>query len=64
MPHFVVLSFCLVSTLSAGARRLHDTGRSGWWQLLNLTIIGAIPVLIWECSSGTKGPNRYGPPPS
>ena len=24
----------LLPTLAAGARRLHDTGRSGWWQLI------------------------------
>ncbi len=36
---FLVL---LVPSLAAGARRLHETGRSGWWQLLWL-----LPVLGW-----------------
>jgi uncharacterized membrane protein YhaH (DUF805 family) len=31
-----------VPLLAVGARRLHETGRSGWWQLLNL-----LPVLGW-----------------
>ena len=35
----------IVPGLAVGARRLHDTNRSGWWQLLYLTIIG-IPVVI------------------
>ena len=45
---------------SLAARRLHDVNRSGWWQLLNLTIIG-IPVLIfWYLERGHKGSNQWG----
>ena len=29
------------------ARRLHDVNRSGWWQLIPLTIIGIIPWFYW-----------------
>lgn len=47
---------------SAGARRLHDTNRSGWWQLLYITIIGIIPVIIWTASKGSEQENQYGPP--
>ncbi len=43
------------------ARRLHDTGRSGWWQLLWVTCIGAIPLLIWLATEGTPGENAFGP---
>ena len=32
----------LLPSLAIGARRLHDTSRSGWWQLLWL-----IPILGW-----------------
>jgi uncharacterized membrane protein YhaH (DUF805 family) len=41
-----------VPLLSVSVRRLHDVGRSGWWLLIYLTIIG-IPVLIywWAKSS-------------
>ena len=31
--------------IAVGARRLHDTSRSGWWQLLYFTVIG-IPVVF------------------
>ena len=31
--------------IAVGARRLHDTSRSGWWQLLYFTGIG-IPVVF------------------
>ncbi len=49
-------------TWAVGARRLHDVGRSGWWQLLPITIIGIIPLLIWLCSKGDSLRNDYGQP--
>jgi uncharacterized membrane protein YhaH (DUF805 family) len=48
---------------AAGARRLHDVGRSGWWQLLEITIIGMIPLYIWMARDGDRATNEYGPPP-
>jgi len=44
------------------ARRLHDTDRSGWLQLLwFIPIIGWILLIIW-CAEAGK-PNRYGSAP-
>ena len=38
----------LVPSLSYGARRLHDMGRSGWWQLILLVpLIGAIVLIVF-----------------
>lgn len=51
-----------VPVVAAGARRLHDTNRSGWWQLIALTIIGAIPLIIWLASKGNEQENQYGNP--
>jgi uncharacterized membrane protein YhaH (DUF805 family) len=49
--------------LAVTIRRLHDTGRSGWWVLIALTIIGLIPLIIWYATRGTVGDNQYGPDP-
>ncbi|MGO9934217.1 MAG: DUF805 domain-containing protein [Steroidobacteraceae bacterium] len=48
--------------IAVTARRLHDTDRSGWLQLLwIIPIIGWIVLIIW-CAEPGK-PNRYGVPP-
>ena len=52
----------LLPALSVWARRLHDVGRSGWWMLIFITVIGMIPLLIWYISVGTRSKNKYGPP--
>ena len=45
-------------------RRLHDTGRSGWWFFIGLIpIIGTIALLIFLVTEGDRGENRYGPDP-
>jgi uncharacterized membrane protein YhaH (DUF805 family) len=49
----------LFPVIAAGARRLHDTNRSGWWQLLMLTVIGLIPLIIWWASEGNGEENKY-----
>ena len=36
----IIISFIIIlPSLAVGARRLHDTNRSGWWQLLQLPTI-------------------------
>ena len=37
----------LLPTLAVGARRLHDTGRSGWWQLLLIVPFGVIVLIVF-----------------
>ena len=50
--------------LAESIRRLHDLDRSGWWYLLIfIPLIGLIVLLIWYCTRGTVGPNRFGPDP-
>ncbi|MFC5468225.1 DUF805 domain-containing protein [Cohnella suwonensis] len=53
----------IVPSLAVGARRLHDIGKSGWWQLIGLIpIIGLIILLIFYCTDSV-GDNQYGPNP-
>jgi uncharacterized membrane protein YhaH (DUF805 family) len=62
-----VLSFVfsigtLVPSIAVGARRLHDTDRSGWLQLLwFIPVIGWILLIVWMAQEGKS--NRYGVPP-
>ena len=44
----------LIPALAVGARRLHDVGKSGWWQLISITVIGLIPLIIWWAQPGGK----------
>jgi len=54
----------LVPSLAAGVRRLHDTDRSGWWLLIALIpLVGAIVLLVFYVSEGTRGDNRFGQDP-
>jgi len=51
----------LVPTLAAGARRLHDTGKSGWLQLVGfIPLVGWILLIYWEAQPGEPGANKYG----
>jgi uncharacterized membrane protein YhaH (DUF805 family) len=51
----------LIPSLAVGARRLHDTGRSGWWQLIHLVpLVGQIVLIVFWCQRGTEGANRFG----
>jgi uncharacterized membrane protein YhaH (DUF805 family) len=50
--------------LAVTVRRLHDTGRSGWFFLLALIpLVGGIILLIWFCTAGRSEDNQYGPNP-
>ncbi|WP_306131771.1 DUF805 domain-containing protein [Roseivivax marinus] len=51
----------LIPSFALGARRLHDIGRSGWWQLLILLpVVGLLVLIYWFAQRPEPGPNRYG----
>ncbi len=60
----MILALALLApSLGLGARRLHDTGRSGWFQLLGLIpIIGWIILIIWLAEKTHEVTNEYGTP--
>ncbi|WP_029904255.1 DUF805 domain-containing protein [Prevotella sp. 10(H)] len=47
----------IVPMFSAGIRRMHDVGKSGWYLLI------PIYSLILAITEGEKGDNQYGPDP-
>ena len=54
----------LLPGIGVSIRRLHDTGRSGWWLFIALVpIIGAIIILIFMVGDSQEGTNQYGPSP-
>lgn len=53
-----------VPAMALGVRRLHDTGRSGWWLLVSLVpLVGGIWFIVLMCLDGSAGGNRYGSRP-
>ena len=50
----------LVPSISIGARRLHDTGRSGWWQLIYLVPLIGMIVMIVFLVQDSHDENDYG----
>ena len=53
----------LLPGLGVAVRRLHDTGRSGWWVLLGLIpIIGWIVLIVFFVQD-SQADNQYGPTP-
>ncbi|MEO1570024.1 MAG: DUF805 domain-containing protein [Bacteroidota bacterium] len=53
----------LIPSLAVTVRRLHDTGRSGWWYLLSFVPFGTLLLLYFFVVEGDYGPNAYGPDP-
>ena len=64
--HYATLALIVLASYTVVAKRLHDRGRSGWWQLAAL-----VPVIGWAWLTlelfilpGSPGDNRYGPHPT
>ena len=53
-----------IPTLAVSIRRLHDTGRSGWWLFIGLIpLVGVIVLIIFMVQDSNPGENQYGPNP-
>jgi uncharacterized membrane protein YhaH (DUF805 family) len=54
----------LIPNISVGVRRLHDTGRTGWWLLLSfIPLIGLIVLIYFFVQDSEPAANQYGPSP-
>ena len=62
-PGLLTLVMVLALTLpwlAVSSRRLHDIGKSGWWQLLMLLpIIGTILLIIWWATNTKPAGDRF-----
>ena len=59
----IIILGLLIPYIAVQARRLHDIGKSGWLQLISLIpLIGAIILIVWSATEGTKKKNKYGAP--
>jgi uncharacterized membrane protein YhaH (DUF805 family) len=54
----------LLPAIGVSIRRLHDTGRTGWWLLLSfIPVIGTIILIVFYVQDSEEGTNEYGPNP-
>jgi uncharacterized membrane protein YhaH (DUF805 family) len=54
----------IVPSLAVQWRRLHDTGRSGWYWLMGfIPLAGPIILLVFYVMDSQPGANQYGPNP-
>lgn len=54
----------LIPSLAVLVRRLHDTGRSGWWILIAfIPVIGGIVLFVFTLLDSQESDNKWGPNP-
>lgn len=55
----------LLPMLAVAVRRLHDTGRTGWWLLIGLIFpfFGMLLLIWWWTQPSEPRPNAHGMPP-
>ena len=57
----IYLLALLVPGIAVAIRRLHDTGRSGWWILIGLVpFVGGIVLIVFLVQDSTPGDNQFG----
>jgi len=57
----IYLLALLIPGIAVAVRRLHDTGRSGWWILIGLVpFVGGIILIVFLVQDSTPGDNQFG----
>ena len=55
----------IVPALAVLVRRLHDTGKSGWWILIGLVpFVGTIVLFVFTVLNSEAGENKFGASPN
>ena len=55
----------LIPGFAVLVRRLHDTGRSGWWVLIGvIPVLGVLVLLVFTVLDSDVGTNAYGTDPT
>jgi len=64
VPYIIFLIIIIIPTISVTVRRLHDIDKSGGWFFIQLIpTIGYIVIIVFACTDGTSGDNKYGADP-
>jgi len=51
----------MIPSIAVAVRRLHDTGRSGWWLLISLIpVVGGLVLLYFLVLDSDPASNEYG----
>ena len=50
----------IIPGIAVTIRRLHDTGRSGWWILLGLVPVAGLVLLVFMLMDSQPGDNQWG----
>ena len=60
MANLMILLF-MIPILAVGSRRLHDIGKSGWWQIVSvIPVLGLILLFVWWASDTKPEGDKYG----
>lgn len=61
---YIVSALLFLPSLGVLFRRLHDTGKSGWWWLIGfIPVVGTIILIVFCCQPSQTFPNQYGSVP-
>ncbi|ASI94320.1 DUF805 domain-containing protein [Vibrio rotiferianus] len=56
--------FIMIPSIAVTVRRLHDSGRTGWWALIAFVpVIGILVLLYFLIQDSEEGSNQYGVSP-
>jgi len=65
MGIWILMALALViPSLAISVRRLHDSGKSGWWYLIAfIPYIGSLILIVFMCLDSQPGRNKWGTNP-